>query len=221
MVSELIWKNRVKEFCELANLDAKRNGVTAMAIYDRIKDNYVNADIERGFDEMIDHEIKLSWSTCRRYFDKMRNIRMDADAQRSKAKEKTETVDMMSHAEIKELIDMILLKKKPDTTPDYIKANATLFLPDNRRLDAWIDHSDPNFKYGKAITVRYEQDGGHMVRCLHLDLKMVNHKILTGENEPAGAMGTMGKQYPLKIVDDDFIPELEVDDAVQGTLGLD
>lgn len=219
MVSEILWKERVKEFCELVNLSNKSNGATAMAIYDRIKHNYVNADIERGFDDMIDHEIKLSWPICRKYFDKMRNIRIDAEAQRSKLKEKSDTAtNLMTHAEIKDLIDMIIFKRKPDITPDFITANATIFLPGNRRLNVWIDPQDPNMKYGKAITVRYEQDGDHMARCLHLNLKMVNHKILTGEKSP----GVMTRQGSLSIVDDEFIPELEInDDAIQGTLGLD
>lgn len=212
MVDEIVFKEKVKEFCELVNTSVKSNSGTGLAIYNRIKQNYVNDDIIRAFDDMVERETKLSFPICRKYFDKFRSIRMDTEAQRRRMTEKTETQPDMLPGEIQELIDMILLKKKPNTyLADYLKANSTIFLKDGRCLSAWIDPEDPNLEYGKALSVTYEQDGEHTARRVSINLKMVNHKIL------------MPQQNRLALVDDDFIPELELPNVndLQGTLGMD
>ena len=211
MVSQEHFKDKVREFCELVNISAKSNAVTALAIYDRIKNDYVNDDVTRAFEDMIEGEIKLSFPICRRYLNKHRDIRMNIEAQRHRLQDKTDVkATMMSDSEVADVVAMIL-GKKPNTLPksDYIKPNATIRTKDGKDLAVWIDTKDPNHAYGKAISVRYEQEGEHAVWVCSINLDMVKHKILTG------------MPSPVRLVDDDFIPELELPDAIQESLGLD
>lgn len=211
MVSQEHFKDKVREFCELVNISAKSNAVTALAIYDRIKNDYINVDVTRAFEDMIEGEIKLSFPICRRYLNKHRDIRANIEAQQRRMQDRTDVKQtMMSDSQVADIVAMIL-GKKPDTLPksDYIKPNATIRAKDGKDLAVWIDTKDPNYAYGKAISVRYEQRGEHAVRICSINLDMVNHRILTG------------RSAPLKAVDDDFIPELEIPDAIQESLGLD
>lgn len=90
-------------------------------------------------------------------------------------------------------------------------------------LSCWIDPDDSNMEPGKAVTIIYEQRGDQMVRTQHINLSMVNHRIFTKrppDRQPERRSPRSMLAPP--ILDDDFIPELEVDEnAYQGTLNVD
>ena len=87
-------------------------------------------------------------------------------------------------------------------------------------LVVWIDPDDPNLKVGRAVTISYEQRGDYVARVQHIRLDAVKHKILTRRSSEVVA-GSARTQGALPVVDNDFIPELELPDAIQDTLGLD
>lgn len=225
MVNEKLWINKIQEFCELANVNTKSTGPTAAAIYRKIEFNFTDDDMIRAVDEMIDNETKLTWPISRRYFEKFRSIRIDAEAQRSRMREKNDVEALMSHAEIKELIDSIINKKPGTVQEPYLKANATIWRKNGPPLSVWIDPDDPNLEPGKAVTIVYEQCGENMVRTQHIRLSMVRHKILSPrvDGPPAGKQqGGLSLVPPPPDDADDFIPELEVpENAFQGTLNMD
>jgi hypothetical protein len=222
-VTKELYKNKVKEFCSLMNVNDLSQKPTAQAIFDRINGRFTDDDMIRAFDDMVESEVsKLTYPTLKRYLTKYKEIRVSADLQRKKSQEKTDVENMMSHAEIKELVD-IIIHKKPGTTPapDFLKTNATIWTKDGRSLDAWIDPNDPNMQPGKAVTIVYEQQGDNMVRTQHIRLGMVKHKILTKIDRPPERKRAQSMFAP-KVVEDDFIPELEVDEnAFQDSFNMD
>lgn len=211
MVNEKLWIKKIQDFCELMNASTKNTGPTASAIYKRIQHNFTDDDMIRAVDDMVDSEIsKLTYPIVKRFMTKFKEIRIGAEQQRRKLQERTEVEQMMSHTEIKELIDSII-HKKPGVTPapDHLKANATIWTKDGKSLDAWIDNDDPNIELGKAVTIVYEQAGDNMVRVQHIRPGMVRHKILT--KRPDGPPVRRGPQSMFAPPpEDDFIPELEI-----------
>lgn len=219
-----LYKNKVRDFCNLMNVNDLSNKPTAMAIFDRINGRFTDDDVVRSFDEMMEAEvIKLTYPILMRYLRKYKEVRVGAELQRRKLREKNEVKDvMMTHAEIAELVEAVINKKPTSLqVPDFIKSNATIWTKDGKALSAYVDLNDPNMEPGKGITVVYEQHGDQMVRAMHIRLGMVRHRILTTRTDgPPARRGPQSMFAPPP--EDDFIPELEVtDDDVQGTLGLD
>jgi len=222
-VNKELYKNKVREFCNLTNVSDLSTKPTAQAIYDKINGRFTDDDMIRSFDEMMEAEvIKLTYPILKRYLNKFKEIRISADLQRKKIHEKNEVQEVMSHAEIKELIDAII-HKKPGAVqvPGFIKANATIWTKDGKSLDAWIDPNDSNFSTGKALTTVYEQRGDQMIRTQHIRLDIVKHKILTKRTDGPPARRGPQSMFAPKREDDDFIPELELPDAIQGTFEVD
>lgn len=222
-----LYKNKVKDFCNLMNVNDLSNRPTAMAIFDKINDRFTDDDMVRSFDEMMEAEvIKLTYPILMRYLRKYKELRIGAELQRRKLREKNEVKEvMMTHAEIAELVDAVINKKPTSIqVPDFIQSNATIWTRDGRALSAYIDPNDPNLEPGKAIGIVYEQHGDQMVRAMHIMLGMVKHRILT--KRQAGPPGHGGSQLMFGPPPDPDFPhepeELELPhDAYQGTLGMD
>lgn len=215
-----LYKNKVKDFCNLMNVSDLSTKPTAQAIYDKINGRFTDDDMVRSFDEMMEAEvIKLTYPILMRYLKKYKDIRVTAQLQRDKLKAHHETEVALTRPEIQELIRTVFEKKGwRDDGEEHLTANATVVMPDGKVLPVWIDMTDPNMQIGKAITIVHVQRGEQTVRTQRIKLKMVRHRILTKRSEPSG----MRSMFVPPPTDDDFIPELEVpDDVVQGTLGLD
>lgn len=207
-----LYKNKVREFCSLMNVSDLSTKPTAQAIYDRINQRFTDDDMIRAFDDMVEAEVsKLTYPIVKRYLTKYKEIRIGAEAQRRKLQEKTEVEQMLTHSEIKELVDSIIHKKGIAPAPDYLKANATIWTKEGKSLDAWIDYDDPNMALGKAVTVVYEQAGDNMVRVQHIRLGMVRHKILTKRADAPPVRRGPQSMFAPPPPEDDFIPELEVE----------
>jgi len=224
-VNKELYKNKVRDFCNLMNVNDLSNKPTAMAIFDRINGRFTDDDMVRSFDEMMEAEvIKLTYPILMRYLRKYKETRVGAELQRRKLREKNEVKDiMMTHAEIAELVDAVINKKPTSVqVPDFIKANATIWTKEGKALSAYIDPNDTNLEPGKAITIVYEQHGDQMVRAMHIRPSMVRHRILTPRMDGPPARRGPQSMFEPPPPEDDFIPELEVtDEDVQGTLGLD
>lgn len=214
-----LYKNKVKDFCNLMNVSDLSTKPTAQAIYDRINGRFTDDDVVRSFDEMMEAEvIKLTYPILMRYLKKYKDIRVTAQLQREKIKTHYETEVALTRPEIQELIRTVFEKKgRKDDGEEHLAANATVVMPDGKILPVWIDMADPNMQVGKAIAIVHVQRGEQTVRTQRIKLKMVRHKILTKRSEPKGAQS----MFAPPPTDDDFIPELEVDNAVQDTLNLD
>lgn len=216
-----LYKNKIKEFCSLMNVNDLSQKPTAQAIFERVNGRFTDDDMIRAFDDMVESEVtKLTYPTLKKFLMKYREIRVSADIQRRKSQERSGIEDIMSHAEIKELIDNIIHKKPGAVSVSFFKSNSVVLTKDGRRLDVWINPYDPNLEPGKAVTIVYEQKGEYTIRTQHINLGMVDHKILT--RRAVDMVGGRGSEQVALPMDEDFIPELEVpDNAFQGTLGLD
>lgn len=216
-----LYKNKVREFCNLMNVSDLSTKPTAQAIYDRINGRYTDDDMIRSFDEMMEAEvIKLTYPILKRYLTKYKEIRVSADQQRQKMQQKADIDEALSHEQIKQLIDGILNKTNPVPGSDYLKPNSTVRTNDGHMLAVWIDPDDPNLKVGRAVTISYDQRGDYVARVQHIRLDAVKHKILTRRSSEVVA-GRARAQGALPVDDNDFIPELELPDAIQESLGLD
>jgi hypothetical protein len=210
-VNKELYKAKVREFCSLMNVSDLSTKPTAQAIFDKIDGRFTDDDMVNSFNDMMEAEvIKLTYPILMRYLRKYKEVRVGVELQRRKLQERNEVEQVLTHAEIRKLIDSII-HKTPGAGHDYLRANATIWRKNGSPLAVYIDPTDPNLEHGKAVTIVYEQHGEQMVRASHIRLGMVRHKILTKRTDGPPVRRGPQSMFAPPPPEDDFIPELEVE----------
>lgn len=171
------------------------------AIYDRIKDKYIQQDFEYAIEALIERGDKISYPALKKYLERYKQTRLDAERQRDKMKESREKRDISKcPAPIAEMVKAYIDRnsaalEKFDMKQPFLKGNAVIIAEDGRRKDAIVDCNDEAFI--KSLIRSKEQNGENITNVAYISketkyIELSKHEIST----PATAYR-----------DSDFIPE--------------
>jgi len=182
-MTESFFKAKIIETSQLLGLDAKRTSETSKVIYDRIKWNYVDDDLNRALGAMLDEDVhRLTYPLLKRQLNKFKYMRVSAELVSKKAQAVRETEEVLKqNLPIREMVEAIVSKdqeklKKFGLNGPHLKSNAVVIAKDGTKREMCIDANQPGFD--AAITRVQELEDRELINRIYINLSQVEHKAL-------------------------------------------
>jgi hypothetical protein len=173
MISREKFKNKMEEARDLLGSTMKLSAFDAM--YDRIKDNYIDKDFIQAIDAVVENGEKLIYPVLVKSLNTYKDRRMEAqrrDEKRQRSREMARlegdrTKDLVT---VKSIVDDLGKRlqfegKFPDLP--YVKLNSVLVCKDGSKENCFIDDKQPGF--WDRVTVEHELFCGDISRRLNLN----------------------------------------------------
>lgn len=189
-------------------------------IYDRIKDGYLNDDLDKALSAMEgDENPRFSWPILIKKLMKYKTMRMETEWANEKLKDKQAHENMENrNPELAAMLDAILNKdaaalSKYNLDREWLVSNAIVIGKDGRRRKMIIDPNQEGFR--DAITQEKVQTGSETMALVStIDLSKIEYIEIDEKRETRPDLyvvdnpGWKTRKVPDKH-DPDFIPELD------------
>ena len=182
-MTESFFKSKMIEISQLLGFDAKRTSETSKAIYDRIKWNYLDVDLDNALSAMLDEDVhKLTYPLLKRQLNKFKFMRVNSENLNKKIQATKETAETLKqNLPIREMVDAITSRdpaklKKYSFDAPLLKSNAVVVAKDGTKREIYINTNQPGFD--DAITRVQELDDKELINRAHINLSMVDHKVI-------------------------------------------